>query len=80
VTGECPKGEKGREQYRIRKSPLKDHLWDLVEEVFKDEKKRGLMFDEKIHFLEEEDDHIDEDQSAQAEKEYLQIFSGDITV
>jgi hypothetical protein len=38
------------------------------------------MFDEKIHFLEEEDDHIDEDQSAQAEKEYLQIFSGDITV
>jgi hypothetical protein len=59
---------------------LKDDLWDLVEEVFKDEEEGGLMFDECIHFLEEKDDHIDEDQSAQTEKEDFQIFTDDITV
>jgi hypothetical protein len=66
VTGEGPEREKDGKQYRIGKGPLKDHFGDLIEEVFEDEEERGLVFDEDIHLLEEEDDDIDEDQTAQA--------------
>jgi hypothetical protein len=59
---------------------LEDHLGDLIEEIFEDEEERGLMFDEEIHLLKKEDDHIDEDQTAQTENEDLQIFTDNITV
>jgi hypothetical protein len=64
MAGKHTKGEKGCEQNRIRESPLKGHLRDLVKEVFKDEDKRCLMLNENAHLLEEEDDDIDEDQAA----------------
>jgi hypothetical protein len=50
---------------------LKDHLWDPAEEVFEDQIERGLMLDEEIHFLKEENDRIEEDQTAQAQTENL---------
>jgi FtsZ-binding cell division protein ZapB len=59
---------------------LKDHLWDPAEEVFEDQIERGLMLDEEIHFLKEENDRIEEDQTAQAQTEDLQIFTNDISV
>jgi len=41
---------------------------------------RGLVSDEEIHFLEEEDDDIDEEQAAQAQAEDLQVFPYDISM
>jgi hypothetical protein len=80
VTGEVSQGQERREQDSIWQCPLEDHFGNLIEEVFKDEKERGLMLDEGIHLLEEEDDDIDEDQPAETEKKCLQVFTNDITV
>jgi hypothetical protein len=44
---------------------LEGHLWDLVEEVFKDEMERGLMFDEIVYLLKEQHNDVNEDQTAQ---------------
>jgi hypothetical protein len=33
MSGECAQGEEGSEQHPVRKGPLKNDLWDLVEEV-----------------------------------------------
>jgi len=78
MAGEHAKGEKGREENRIGKGPLKGHLRDFVEEVFEDERKRCSILDERIHPLKEKDDNINEDQAAQREAENLQIFPDDI--
>jgi hypothetical protein len=43
---------------------LKNHLRDLIKEIQKDNAERGVVFDEKIYLLEEEDDDVDEDQTA----------------
>jgi hypothetical protein len=80
MTGEGAQGEKGGKENRIGKGPLKDHFRNLKDEVLKNKEKRGLMLDENIHFLKEEDDDIDEDQTAQTETEDLEIFTYDIAV
>jgi hypothetical protein len=69
MAGERSKGEEGSEQDGVGKSPLENDLRDLIEEVQKDNGERGIVFDEEIHLLEEEDDDVDEDQAAQAQAE-----------
>jgi hypothetical protein len=41
---------------------------------------RGLVSNEEIHLLEEEDDDIDEKQAAQAQAKDLQVFPYDISM
>jgi hypothetical protein len=36
MSGECTQGEEGSEQDPVRKGPLKNDLWNLIEEVEKD--------------------------------------------
>jgi hypothetical protein len=78
VPGEHAEGEKGGEKNGIGKGPLKGHLWHFIEKVFKDERERCSILDERIHFLKEKDNNINQDQAAQSEAEYLQIFADDI--
>jgi hypothetical protein len=59
VSGKRAKGQEGGEQNRIGQGPLENHLRDLIEEVLKDKIERSFVFDEKVHFLKEENDHID---------------------
>jgi FtsZ-binding cell division protein ZapB len=59
---------------------MKDHFWDPAEEVFEDQIERGLMLDEEIYFLKEENDRIEQDQAAQAQTEDLKILTNDISV
>jgi hypothetical protein len=80
MSGEGAEGEKRSKQDRIRQGPFKGHFGYLIRDVFKDEIEGGLIFDEDIHFLEKENDNIDEGQAAQAQAEELQEFSNDIPV
>jgi hypothetical protein len=80
VTGKHAEGEKRSEQNSIGKGPLKNYFRKLIEEIEKDKVKRGLVFDEEIHLLQEKDDHINEDQTGQAQAEDLQEFPDDISM
>jgi hypothetical protein len=80
MPGECTKGEEGGEQQTVGKGPLENDLWSLIEEVEKDKGERSLMFDKEIYLLEEKDNHVDEEQAAQAQAEDLQIFPDDISM
>ena len=79
VARERPQGKKGRQKNRIRKSPLKSHFGDLVEEVFEDQIERGLISDEEVQLLQEENNHVDEDEAAQAQAENPEILAGNIS-
>jgi hypothetical protein len=78
MPGEHAEGKEGCEQNAIGKGPLENHLRDFIEEVLKYEIKRGLILNKEIHLLNEENDHIDEDEAAQTESENLQIFTNGI--
>jgi hypothetical protein len=80
MAGEYAEGKKGGEQNGIRKGPLKGHLWNLVEKVFEDEVEGSLMIDEYVDLLEEEDNNVDKDQTAQGETEDFQKFTDNITL
>jgi hypothetical protein len=80
MPGEGTEGEEGGKQHPVRKGPLENNLWSLIEEVEKDKVERGLMFDKDIYLLEEKDDHIDEEKAGQAQAEDLQIFPDDISM
>jgi hypothetical protein len=58
--------EKGAQKNRVRERPPEGHIGNLVEKVFEDQIKRGLMLGKNIHLLEEEDNDVDESQTAQA--------------
>jgi hypothetical protein len=66
MTGEFAEGDEGSEQNGIGNSPLKDYFRNLIEEVFEYQGERGLIFNEMIDPLEEEDNDIDEDQTTQS--------------
>jgi len=59
---------------------LKGCFRNLIEEVFEHHVEGGLIFGEKFHLLEEEDDDIDKDQAAQAQAEDLEVFSYEISM
>jgi hypothetical protein len=80
VAGESAEGQKGAQESRIGDRPLKGRLRNLIEEVFEHQVKRGLMFIEEVHLLEEEDNDIDQDQAAQAQGEDLEVFPYDISM
>jgi hypothetical protein len=80
VPGEHPQGEERSEQNPIGKSPLKNHLWNLIEEVEKDKMDRGFVFDELTYPLEEKYNDIDEEQAAQAQTEDIEIFPYDVSM
>jgi len=46
---------------------LKGDFRNLIEDILEDQIERGLIFDKKVHLLEEEDDDIDQDEAAQAQ-------------
>jgi hypothetical protein len=75
---EGAEGEERAQESRIRDGPLECCLWDLIQEVFEHQVEGSLISVEKAHLLEEEDDNIDKDQTAQAQGEDLQVFSNDI--
>jgi len=66
MSGKCAECEKGCKQYGIRKGPLKGYIRELEEEIFEDQVERSLIFGKLIHLLKKEDDHINQDQTAQA--------------
>ena len=78
MSGKHAKGEKGGQQNRVGEGPLKGNFRDFIDEVFEDERKRCSILDERIHFLKEKDDNINEDQAGQRKAENLQIFADDI--
>jgi len=57
---------------------LEKDLWRFIEEVQQDERERGLMFNKQVYLLKEEDNHIDQDEAAQAETEDLEKLSKNI--
>jgi hypothetical protein len=65
VSGEGAECQKDAEQNRIGKNPLKDDFRNPAQEIFKDQIEWGLIFDNEVHLLEKENDHINEDQAAQ---------------
>jgi hypothetical protein len=80
MAGEHAEGEEGSQQNRIGDRPLEGCFWNLIEEVFEHQIKRSLISMEEIHLLEEEDDHINQNQTAQAQAEDLQVFPYDISM
>jgi hypothetical protein len=80
MTGERAEGEEGGQQNRIGDRPLEGCFRDLIEEVFEHQVKRSLISMEEIHLLKEEDDNIDQDQTAQAQAENLQVFPYNISM
>jgi hypothetical protein len=44
---------------------LEDDFWNSIKDVFEDQVEWGLIFDDEIHLLKKENDHINEDQAAQ---------------
>jgi hypothetical protein len=78
VSRQIPEGEEGGEQNSIRHRPLEGDQRDLIQEVFKDKVKGGLILGEDIHFLKEEHNEIDEDEATQAEAEESQEFKKDV--
>ena len=77
---EHTQGEKSGEQNSIGKSPLKGHLWNATEKVFKDETQRSPIFDEDIYFLEEEDEDVNENQAAEGQAKDPQIFRNHVSL
>jgi hypothetical protein len=80
VAGEHAEGEKGGKKDRIGEGPLKGHLRDIEENILEDKVKGGSILDEDLHLLEEQDDDVNEDQTAQGQTEELQIFTKNITL
>jgi hypothetical protein len=66
MAGERAESEEGAQESRIGDRPLKCGFWNLIEEVFEHQVKGSLISIEKIHLLEEEDNDIDQHQTAQA--------------
>jgi hypothetical protein len=71
MAGERAEGQQGAQKSRIGDRPLKCGFWNLIEEVFEHQVKGSLVSIEKIHLLEEEDNDIDQHQTAQAQCEDL---------
>ncbi len=80
VAGESAEGQQGAQKSRIGNRPLKGRLRNLIEEVFEHQVEGGLKSIEKIHLLEEEDHDIDQDQTAQAQREDLEVFPYDVSM
>ena len=59
---------------------MKNDLRDFVEEIDEDQVEGSVILAEEIHFLEKQHDHIDEDQTAQAQAKYLQKLASDIAM
>jgi hypothetical protein len=66
VAGEGAESEEGAQKSCIGDRPLKGSFRDLIEKVFEHQVERRLKPIEKIHLLEEEDNSINQDQTAQA--------------
>ena len=50
---------------------MKNDLRNFVKEINKDQVERSVILAEEIHFLKEQHDDVDEDQTAQAQAKYL---------
>jgi hypothetical protein len=59
---------------------LKNDLRDFVEEIDEDQVEGSVILAEEIHFLKKQHNHIDEDQTAQAQAKYLQKLASDIAM
>jgi hypothetical protein len=66
VAGEGAESEEGAQEGCVGDGPLKGGFRDLIEKVFEHQVERCLESIEKIHLLEEEDNGINQDQTAQA--------------
>jgi hypothetical protein len=80
VPGEGAECKEGGNQYGVGKGAIKGDFREFVEKIFENQVEGGLVSDEQVHLLEKEDDHINEDQTAQAKAENLEVFAGDIAV
>jgi hypothetical protein len=80
MAGERAESEEGAQQSRVGDRPLKCRFWDFIEKVFEHQVKGSLISIEKIHLLEEEDNDIDQHQTAQAQGEDLQVFPYEISM
>jgi hypothetical protein len=80
MTGERAEGQQGTQKSCIGDRPLECGFRNLIKEVFEHQVKGSLVFIEKVHLLEEEDDDIDQHQTAQAQGEDLQVFANDISM
>jgi hypothetical protein len=78
VSRQVSESEEGRQQDTVRHRPLEGDQRNLIQEVFKNEVKGGLILGKDIHFLEEEHHKIDEDETTQAEAEESQEFNKDV--
>jgi hypothetical protein len=66
VAREGAESEEGAQEGCIGDCPLKSGFRDLIEKVFEHQVERCLKSIEKIHLLEEEDNDVNQDQTAQA--------------
>ena len=66
VAGKGAQSEEGAQESCIGDRPLKGGFRDLIEKVFEHQIERRLKSIEKVHLLEEEDNDINQDQTAQA--------------
>ena len=80
MAGKGAEGEKGAKQDRIGDRPLEGCFRNLIKNVFKHQIERGMISLEEIHLLEEDDDDIDKDQTAQAQAKDLQVFPYHVSV
>jgi len=78
VSRQVSEGEEGGQQDSVRHHPLKGDQRDLIQQIFEDKVKGGLILSKNIHFLEEEHHKIDEDETTQAEAEESQEFNKDV--
>jgi hypothetical protein len=78
MSRQVPEGEEGGQQDSIGHRPLDGDQRNLIQEVFKNEVKGGLILGKDIHFLEEEHYKIDEDEATQAKAEESQEFNKDV--
>jgi hypothetical protein len=78
MSRQVPESEEGGQQNSIGHRPLECDQWNLIQKVFKNEVKGGLILGKDIHFLEEEHDKIDENETTQAEAEESQEFNKDV--
>jgi hypothetical protein len=80
MAGERAESEEGAQESRIGDRPLECGFRNLIEEVFEHQVKGSVIPVEKVHLLEEEDNDIDQHQTAQAQCEDLQVFPYDISM
>jgi hypothetical protein len=78
VSRQVPEGEEGGQQNSIGHRPLEGDQWNLIQQIFKDKVKGRLILGKDIHFLKEEHDKIDENETTQAEAEESQEFNKDV--